>query len=97
MVIITEASYPWSSFLQAAEAMKKVTAPPSFVTMHGPYGTTEKGVGNKIIAVYEFSDEKVREVGDYIAGRMLNFIDVPGYSWEMRPYYKSEEAMSLAK
>jgi hypothetical protein len=31
MVIITEASYPWSSLLQAEEAMKKVTASPSFM------------------------------------------------------------------
>jgi hypothetical protein len=97
MVIITEASYPWSSLFQAAEAMKKVTAPPSFVTVHGPYLTAEKGVGNSVLAVYEFSDDKFKEVVDYITGRMFNFVGVPGYTWEMKPYYKSEEAIKFAK
>jgi hypothetical protein len=95
MVIITEASYPWSSLLLAAEAMEKVTAPPDFVTVHGPYLTAEKGIGSTVLAVYEFADERFREVADYISARMLNFIGVPGYTWEMKPYYPQAEAMKL--
>ena len=95
MVIITESQYPWSSTISAVEALGKIAETPDFVKISGPFSTAEKGVGLRVLSLYEFDNTRYREVIDFITKRMLNFMTVPDYTWSMTPFYEMDEALKL--
>ncbi len=95
MVIITDVTYPFSSAPQALEALGKVPEIPDFLKIHGPYTTSEKGVGIRNIAVWEFPEGRFKDAADAITKRFLTFMMVPGYSWDMNPFYEENESTKL--
>ncbi|MBT3225705.1 MAG: hypothetical protein HN580_03870 [Deltaproteobacteria bacterium] len=95
MVIIVESYVPWEGIAQVIEVNAKMPAIADFITARGPYGTSELGAGVKGITLYEFDDARLKEATDAIAKRLMGYIGITDYTWEMKTYYSMEEAVAL--
>ncbi len=52
MVIISIASYPTESAKEVGKRLRELPPPPAYVTIKGPYFSSEEGVGIKTIVLY---------------------------------------------
>ena len=57
------------------------------------YSTTKRGYHN--ISILEVDDAKAKEAFDAVMKAYLNFLDVPGYSYDIRVCYKASDAVAL--
>ncbi|MBU2646400.1 hypothetical protein KKI24_16955 [bacterium] len=95
MVIIVENYVPWERLAEVMETNAKMQDIASFITMRGPYGTADLGTGVKGITVYEFDDAKLKDATDAITKRLMGYMNIPDYTWEMKTYYEMAEAAAL--
>ena len=95
MIIICYSDYPIQSGREVTERFLKLTRLPEYIKGKGNYvySTTEKGYHN--ISILEVDDAKVKEAFDAITKTYLNFIDVPGYNYDIRICYKVSDAIKL--
>ena len=95
MVIVVRYSYPLASTGDAVKVFTGMPPVPDFLTQKGPYITSEEGVGISGIVLYEFENSKLKEALDEVAKRMISYYSVPGYTYDLRPYYGVDEALKL--
>jgi len=95
MIIICYADYPIKSGREVTKRFLELPRLPEYIKGKGNYvySTTEKGYHN--ISILEVDAAKVKEAFDTITKAYLNFIDVPGYSYDIRICYKVSEAIKL--
>ena len=95
MVIICFADYPIQSAKEVAKRFMELPRLPDFVKGKGNYiySTTEDGY--HYISILEVEDTRVKEAMDAITKSYLNFLDVPGYSYDIRVCYKASDAVAL--
>ena len=95
MIIKLEFSYPMDKAPEVGEVFDKMAPMPDFLTFRGPYGAGALGVGVKGFAIYEFDSSRLKEAMDTVAKRMLNYMSVSGYTYEVTPLYDTEEIRKL--
>jgi hypothetical protein len=95
MIIICYSDYPIQSGREVTKRFLGLPRLPEYIKGKGNYvySTTEKGYQN--ISILEVDAAKVKEAFDTITKAYLNFIDVPGYSYDIRICYKVSEAIKL--
>ena len=95
MIIICFAEYPVQRGMEVTMRYLELPRLPKYITGKGNYvySTTEKGYHS--ISIFEVDDAKIKKGFDAITKAYLNFIDVPGYSYDIRICYKVSEAIKL--
>jgi hypothetical protein len=95
MIIICYADYPIQSGKEVTKRFMELPRLPEYIKGKGNYiySTAEKGY--HYISILEVDDAKVKEAFDDISKAFLNFLDVPGYSYDVRICYKASEAVKL--
>jgi len=95
MVIICFSDYPTKSAMEVTKRFMELPRLPDFVKGKGNYVYSTTGEGYHNISILEVEDARVKEAMDAITKSYLNFLDVPGYSYDIRVCYKVSEAIAL--
>ncbi|NNL77049.1 MAG: hypothetical protein HKO68_12005 [Desulfobacterales bacterium] len=95
MVIICFSDYPIQSVKEVTKRFMELPRLPDFVKGKGSYVYSTTGEGYHNIAILEAEDTKAKEAFDAITKAYLHFLDVPGYSYDIRVCYKAGEAIAL--
>ena len=93
MVIIGTLSYPPESSKEMAKRFLEQPSVPAYITMKGPYFSSEVGEGTKAIAIYEFDQSKFSEVNQFIITRFTKYYGVPGFTYSVHPWLEAKEAL----
>jgi hypothetical protein len=93
MVIIGILSYPPESVKEFAKRFIGQPPLPAYITMKGPYTSTEVGAGIKAIAIYEFDQSKVSEAIGFITARYAKYYGVPGFTYSANIWLEAKEAL----
>ena len=95
MIIICFSDYPVQSGKEVTKRFLELPRLPEYIKGKGNYVYTTTGAGYHNISILEVDDAKVGEAFGAITKAYLNFIDVPGYSYDIRICYKVSEAIKL--
>jgi hypothetical protein len=95
MIFICFSDYPIQSAKDVSKRFLELPRLPEYIKGKGNYiySTTEKGYHN--ISILEVDDVNVKEAFDAISKAYLKFLDVPGYSYDIKVCYKGSEAVKL--
>ena len=95
MVIVINISYPTESTQDMAKRFIEAPQVPEFITRQGPYITADIDSGINSLSVWEVENAKMAEglqaAGDYMA----TFFGVPGFKYQVKPYFAVEEALKM--
>jgi len=95
MVIITNISYPPESTNDMAKRFLEGPQVPEFMTRKGPYVGSSMLDGTFIVTVYELEKTKLAEGMEFIANYFTIFFGVPGFKYEIKPYFDVAEALKM--
>ena len=95
MVIICLSDYPIQSAKEVTKRFMELPRLPDFVKGRGNYVYSTTGEGYHNLSILEVDDNKVKEAYDAVMKAYLNFLDVPGYSYDIRICYKASDAIAL--
>ena len=95
MIILCLADYPIQSAKEVTKRFIELPRLPEHVKGKGSYVYSTTGEGFRFISILEVDDTKVKEAYDAITKAYLNFLDVPGYSYDIRVCYKASEAIAV--
>jgi hypothetical protein len=95
MIIICFSDYPIQSAKEVTKRFMELPRLPDFVRGKGNYvySTTKRGYHN--ISILEVDDAKAKEAFDAVMKAYLNFLDIPGYSYDIKVCYKASDAIAL--
>jgi hypothetical protein len=94
MVIICFSDYPIQSAKEVTKRFLELSRLPDFIKGKGNYVYSTTGEGYHNISILEVDDTKIKEAFDAVSKAYLNFLDVPGYSYDLRVCYKASEAIA---
>ena len=95
MVIICFSDYPIQSAREVTKRFMELPRLPNYIKGKGNYVYSTIGEGYHNISILEVDDTKVKEAFDAIMKAYLNFLDIPGYSYDIRVCYKASDAIAL--
>jgi hypothetical protein len=95
MAIIGFLSYPPESAKEMGKRFLEQPPLPAYITVKGPYFSTEVGVGFKAISIYEFDKSKFSEAFEVIAARHAKYYGVPGFTYSQNIWLEAKEALKL--
>jgi hypothetical protein len=95
MVIICFSDYPIQSGKEVTKRFMELPRLPDFIKGKGNYVYSTTGDGYHNISILEVDDTKIKEAFDAVTKAYLNFLDIPGYSYDIRVCYKASEAIAL--
>jgi hypothetical protein len=93
MVIIGFSSYPPESAKEMGKRFLAQPPLPAFITMKGPYFSTEVGRGIMAFGIYEFDQSKISEAMQVITARYATYFGVPGYTYSVKTWLDAKEAL----
>jgi hypothetical protein len=93
MVIIGILSYPPESVKEMAKRFLEQPPLPAYITMKGPYFSSEVGVGNKAIVIYELDQTKILEASQFITTRFTKYYGVPGFTYSANTWLEAKEGL----
>ena len=95
MVIITQIAYPTTSVQDMAKRFLEVSQAPEFMTRRGPFINASKADGIESFSLWELDNSRLAEGLKFLGSYMANFFEVPGFSYEIRPYFHIDEALAM--
>jgi hypothetical protein len=95
MVIILSLSYPPEQVKEVARRFRELPPAPSYVTIKGPYVSSEVGVGIKTTSLYEYDQSKTKEAMEYVGSRAARFFGVPGFTYSSQIWLEVNEALKM--
>lgn len=95
MVIITNVTYPPESTKEIAKRYLKAPTLPDFLTKKGPYISSSMAGGMNSITFYELNDDRFAEGIKAIQDSMTIYFGVPGYKYDLKPYFELEEGLDI--
>ena len=95
MVIIARMSYPAESAKEMAKRYMEIPQLPDFITRKGPYVGANLSDGVLIEVLYELENSKLAEGMDFVANFYTMFFGVPGFKYEIYPYFEVTEALKM--
>lgn len=95
MIIVSNVTYPPESTREIAK--RYLTAPPlpDFITKKGPYISASKRTGMHSLTYYELDNSRMAEGLQAIGDSLAIYFGVPGYQYEIKPYFELEEGLSI--
>ena len=95
MVIIPSLSYPPESARDMAKRFMEAPQVPDFMSRKGPYVGSRLADGISIVALYELDNAKMAEGLDFIANYYTMYFGVPGFRYEITPYFEVAEGLKM--
>ncbi len=95
MVIISDVTYPPESTREIAKRYLKAPVLPSFLTKKGPYIAPSVKDGMHSITYYEVENNRLAEGLQAIGESLAIYFGVPGYKYEIKPYFELEEGLNI--
>jgi len=95
MIITTSILYPPESANQIAKRFMETPTIPDYMTKKGPYTNSSIEEGITTISFYELDRSKFADGYEFLGKYMATFFGVPGFKYEIRPYFEIEEAMKM--
>ena len=95
MIIICLTEYPVQRGMEVTMRYLELPRLPKYITGKGNYvySTVEKGYHS--ISIFEADDANINKAFDAITKACLTFIDIPGYSYEIRVCHTANEGIKL--
>ncbi|SLM31795.1 conserved hypothetical protein [Desulfamplus magnetovallimortis] len=95
MILMTNVIYPPESAKEIAR--RYLTAPvlPDFLVKRGPYISADLKNGINSITFYELDNARLAEGIQVLGDNMAVYIGVPGYRYDIKPYYELEEGLKM--
>lgn len=95
MIIVTQVSYPTTSTREMASRFLEAPALPDYIKRYGPYIDATLADGIKTLSFNELDESKLAQAMKDIGNYMATFFGVDGFKYEIKPYYKVEEALRM--
>ncbi len=95
MVIFTTVSYPSESAKELAAKFMEAPQIPDFMAKKGPYVSANRTDGVIVASLYELDNSKLADGLDYLGNYMATYFGVPGFMYEINPYYEIEEGLKM--
>jgi len=95
MVIISDVTYPPESTKEIAKRYLQAPVLPDFLTKKGPYVSASTTDGMHSITYYELESSRLAEGLQAIAESLAIYFGVPGYKYELKPYFELEEGLNI--
>ena len=93
MVIIGILSYPPESSKEMGKRFLEQPPGPAYITIKGPYFSSQLGEGIKSIVIYEYDQSKFSEVNQFLIARYAKYYGVPGFTYSIHPWLEVKEAL----
>jgi hypothetical protein len=84
MVSISIVSYPPESTKELGKRFLALPPMPEFITVVGPYTTSETGDGIQAYTIYKYDKSRAAEALEAITNVHLAFYGVPGYTFAIK-------------
>ena len=68
---------------------------PDFLIKRGPYVSASKTGGMNSITFYELDDDRLAEGMKVLGDSLAIYFGVPGYKYDLKPYFELEEGLSI--
>ncbi len=95
MVIITNISYPPENARDMAKRFIEAPQIPDFMTRKGPYVSANMENGIITTSLYELDNSRLAEGMEFLGNYFTIFFGIPGYKYELKPFFEVEEAMKM--
>jgi len=95
MVITTSLSYPTESVNDIAKRFLEAPELPDYMTRKGPYISSSREKGILTLSVYELDNSNLAEGLEFLGNYMTIFFGIPGFKYEIRPFFEVEEALKM--
>ena len=95
MVIISDVTYPPESTKEIAKRYLQAPVLPDYLTKKGPYVSASTTDGMHSITYYELDSSRLAEGLQAIAESLAIYFGVPGYKYELKPYFELEEGLNI--
>jgi hypothetical protein len=95
MVIISFISFPPESSTEVGKRLMQLPPIPPFMTIKGPFLTSEVGTGIKAFTLFEFDQTKTGEAMEYVTSRYVKYYGVPGFTYNVALWLEVKEALKM--
>jgi hypothetical protein len=95
MVIFTSVSYPSESAKELAAKFLEAPQIPEFMSKKGPYVIANRSDGIIVTSLYELDNSRLADGLDFLGNYMATYFGVPGFMYEINPYYEIDEALKM--
>ena len=95
MIIISNVTYPPESTKEIAKRYLKAPVLPEFINKKGPYVSASRTDGMNSITYYELDNARLAEGLQAIAESLAIYFGVPGYKYDLKPYFELEEGLNI--
>jgi hypothetical protein len=93
MVIIGILLYPPEGSKEMAKRFLEQPPLPTYITIKGPYFSSELEEGMKSIVIFEFDQSKFSEANQFVITRFTKYYGVPGLTYSLHPWLEVKEAL----
>ena len=95
MIIISLTSYPTESVNDMCKRFMELPPLADYITMKGPYISSDLGEGIKGITIYEFDESRYPEAVQYLGERMATLFGVPGFTYSLEHWLEVQDALKM--
>ena len=95
MVIFTYVSYPPESAKDVVERFLKAPQIPDFINRKGPFVSANLSDGIFVTSLFELDKSKLAEGLEFLGNYYAIFFGIPGYRYEIKPFFNVEEALKM--
>jgi hypothetical protein len=95
MIIISIVTYPPESTKEIVKRYLKAPVLPEFINKKGPYVSASRTDGMNSITYYELENSRLAEGLQAIAESLAIYFGVPGYTYDLKPYFELEEGLNI--
>jgi hypothetical protein len=95
MVIISNVAYPAESAQEMAKRFLSAPQIPEFLNRRGPYLNATLSDGIFMVILWELDNSKLAEGMDFIANYYTTYFGVPGFTYEVKPFFHVQEGLKM--
>jgi hypothetical protein len=95
MVIVSKVCYPPESARKLAERFMNAPTVPDYIRRKGPYIDSRTGTGVSTLSIFELDKSRLAEGLEFVANYMVHFFGVPGFTYEIKPYFDVAEGLKM--
>lgn len=96
MVIIAFATYHPESSQEMGKRFVKLSPPPEFIKMEGPYMYPDGNGGVQATTLFKFDKSKAAEALQFTHDQYAAFFGVPGYTYDIKVCAGAERALKVS-
>jgi hypothetical protein len=95
MIIISLTSYPTESVNEIGKRFMELPPLADYITMKGPYISSDVGESIKGITIYEFDESRYAEAMNYLGERVATLFGVPGFTYSLKHWLEVQDALKM--